>query len=81
MFNVDIVDRPRAASDREGDLPLKKIEALLLEARETGAYRFLVAALASLGSASGAQVCQARMIGADGSRPIEEAPGRDVRAQ
>ncbi|WP_201832694.1 hypothetical protein [Microvirga zambiensis] len=35
MVDFDIVDRLRAALDREGNLPLKEIEALLLEASET----------------------------------------------
>jgi hypothetical protein len=35
VLDLDIVDRLRAALDCEGDLPLKEIEALLLEAGET----------------------------------------------
>ena len=35
MLDLDIVDRLRAALDREGELPLKEIEALLIEAGAT----------------------------------------------
>jgi hypothetical protein len=31
----DIVDRLKAASEREGDLPLDEVQALLIEAAET----------------------------------------------
>jgi hypothetical protein len=35
VLDFDIVERMRAALDREGELPLKEIEALLIEAGET----------------------------------------------
>jgi hypothetical protein len=39
MSGRDIVDRLKAASDCEGDLPLDEVQALLIEAAETIEFR------------------------------------------